>query len=664
VREPPLDIYLNRDSSFSGGGPIGELVTRNRPQTRLFAIALACACGLLMAPLAGAAAAKSCNGKQVTVMGTAGDDHIVGKGASDVIYGGGGDDTITGGPNGNDTICGGPGNDSIHSGRGFDSILGEEGEDQLFGETGSDMIDGGGGDDTLNGSKGADALHGGPGNDALIGAKGPDTLGGDSGSDFVDGQQGSDEIDGGGDGDQLFGDKGNDHIDGGAGDDKVDGGAGDDSALDGGGGADTVIGGAGIDDADGGEGDGDIVRGDSGTDKLSGGGGGDDIVSYASATRGGIQVNLAVQKAKGDGHDDLAGFEDVVGSPQGDTIVGDGNANKLDGGVGDDTLQSGGGGGVAYGGPGSDDCSGFSVETSCGPEQGPPPGAAFVILNQGLDGSSLVVQGSSSDDGMRISQNGAWTISDERPVYAGDGCENPGGSTGSVNCGGGAALVVVTGGDGNDDITIDPSVPAGTLVRVNGNAGDDRLVGGNGDEVLEAGENYNGPNNGNDTLIGNAGNDVLYADPGADDLEGGDGDDLLVSSVATCQGHRYDGGAGEDTVSYARSDDNMRITLGGAGGPVGCGNDDQILDSNESLEGSDGPDVLTGDNGENSLLGHLGDDAFFGRGGDDFIDAADGQRDKGIVCGGGDDEVVKDSSDPVSGCSHSGGPAARRARWR
>ena len=56
----------------------------------------------------------------------------------------------------------------------------------------------------------------------------------------------------------------------------------------------------------------------------------------------------------------------MVGSPQGDTIVGDGSANRLDGGVGDDDLDSGGGGGEAFGGPGSDDCDGFAIENSCG----------------------------------------------------------------------------------------------------------------------------------------------------------------------------------------------------------------------------------------------------------------------------------------------------------
>ena len=622
--------------------------------TRLLVLALACACGLLLIPLAGNAAALSCGGKKVTIMGTAGNDRIVGKKASDVIYGGGGDDTITGGPNGNDTICGGPGNDSIHAGRGFDALYGEEGEDRLLGETGSDMADGGAGDDTINGSKGADGLHGGPGNDALIGSKGPDRLGGDAGSDFVDGQQGSDEIDGGGDGDQLFGDKGNDKVDGGPGDDKIDGGAGDDSGLDGGGGSDTVLGGAGTDNADGGDGDGDIVRGDAGTDTLAGGGGGQDIVSYASATRSGVIVSLAANRAKGDGHDGLSGFEDVVGSPQGDTIAGDSSPNRLDGGVGDDTLESGGGGGEAFGGPGNDNCDGFSVESSCGPEVGPPPNTASVILNQGLDGSSLIVQGGPSADELRVSTGpGGWTVFSGAPVYPGDGCAT-GADPNVVTCPGqpSLALIVVTGNDGGDTLVIDPSIPANAKARVNGNAGSDTLVGGPEDDVLEAGENYNGPDNGNDTLVGNGGNDVLYSDPGGDNLNAGPGEDLLVNSVPTCQGHTFDGGGGEDTVSYARSNDNLRIELGGTGGPAGCGNPDHILPDNESLEGSDGPDVLIGDNSENSMMGHLGADVFLAKGGSDFIDAADGQRDKQIVCGGGgDEEVLKDTKDPApSGC--------------
>ena len=278
-----------------------------------------------------------------------------------------------------------------------------------------------------------------------------------------------------------------------------------------------------------------------------------------------------------------------------------------------------------------------------------------MILNQGLDGASLVVQGDAGNDDIHVAYGGGtWTVSDSAPVFAGDGCGYADAGHTTAGCPSPVAtdLLVITGGAGNDSISIDAGVPASVKVRANGNAGSDTLSGGPGNDVLEAGENYNGPDDGNDTLIGNGGSDVLYADPGADHLLGGPGNDLLVSSVAVCQGHVYDGGPGDDTASYGRSDAALRVELGGSGGPPGCGAMDSVLASNESLEGSDGPDTLIGDNGENSFLGHLGADTFIGKGGSDFVDAVDGARDRKIDCGGGaKNDVVKDSVDPAgSGC--------------
>ena len=61
-----------------------------RSLRRLLLVALLGAAALLLVPLAGRAAAMTCDGKHVTIMGTAGNDTIVGKAGSDVIYGGGG----------------------------------------------------------------------------------------------------------------------------------------------------------------------------------------------------------------------------------------------------------------------------------------------------------------------------------------------------------------------------------------------------------------------------------------------------------------------------------------------------------------------------------------------------------------------------------------------
>jgi Ca2+-binding RTX toxin-like protein len=589
----------------------GMVSHRTHAGVKLFVLAIATLVAALIAGLTlttSAPAASSCLGKKATIV--SGAAKIVGGKAPDVIVVlGGGKHTVKG-MGGNDKICGGPG------------------------------------EDTIAGEKGVDSIEGGGGVDTITGGKGPDRLGGGSGDDYLNGEQGSDGIDGGAGTDTVLGDKGNDDLGGGSGDDKLDGGPGDEKAVDGGPGTDTLYGGAGTDKVSGGPGDRDIVRGDAGTDALDGGPGAQDIVSYESASRDGIQINLGSGQAKGDGHDTIAGFEDMVGSPQPDTLVGDGGPNRLDGGVGDDKLDGGGGGDEAFGGAGTDTCHNFAAESSCGPEQPPPANNTFAILNKGLAGASLVVQGSQGADELRIARSGdSWTVSANGPVFAGDGCVASGNS---VGCPGNTqlALIVVTGSGGDDNIAIDTSVPGNAKVRVNGNAGADAISGGPGDDVLESGENYNGPDNGNDTLIGNGGSDVLYADPGADVLQGGAGNDLLVSSVVTCQGHTYDGGPGDDTVSYARSNDALKVTLGGSGGPGGCGTPDHVLGTNDSLEGSDGPDVLTGDNQPNSFLGHLGADTFVGKGGDDFIEAIDGQRDKRIDCGGGGDEAATDGSDP------------------
>jgi Ca2+-binding RTX toxin-like protein len=589
--------------------PAAERGLRSRLAFATLAVALTAALFAITLAPGAEAKAHSCFGKPATITSSA--KRILGTKGHDTIVVLGGGRHVVDGRGGNDRICAGPGNDTLRGGRGIDKIAG------------------------------------GGGNDRIFGGKGPDRLEGGRGHDLIDGEQGSDRIVGGPGDDRLHGDKGNDTVLGGAGADRIDGGPGDDPRLAGGRGTDQVFGGPGSDRATGGPGDGDVVRGDGGSDRLDGGPGLRDIASYASAARGGVTVNLAAGVASGDGQDRLRGFEDAVGSPQGDRIVGNRALNRLDGGVGDDNLDGGGGGASeAYGGPGSDRCDGFALEDSCGPEAGPPPGAVAVTMSRGLDGASLVVQGSDGADDLRLAlAPEGWTVSADRPIFAGDGCTA---SPGLALCAGEPALslVVITGGPGEDRIAVDPSVPAWVTVRANGNGGSDTLTGGAGNDVLEAGENYKGPDRGNDTLVGNGGSDVLYADPGADRLFGGPGNDLLVSSVLTCQGHHYDGGPGVDTVSYARSEDRLRIALGGSGGPVGCGSPDQVLGSNESLEGSDGPDVLIGDNGPNSLMGHGGADVLLGRGGPDYLDAVDGGRDARIDCGGGGDYAMRDPADP------------------
>ena len=79
----------------------------------------------------------------------------------------------------------------------------------------------------------------------------------------------------------------------------------------------------------------DIIAGGPGNDALAGGPG-RDTVSYRKATAG-VRLRLA-SEAWGEGHDVLSGFENAVGSAQGDKIVGTARGNRLAGAGGRDVI--------------------------------------------------------------------------------------------------------------------------------------------------------------------------------------------------------------------------------------------------------------------------------------------------------------------------------------
>ena len=104
-----------------------------------------------------------------------------------------------------------------------------------------------------------------------------------------------------------------------------------------------------------------------------------------------------------------------------------------------------------------------------------------------------------------------------------------------------------------------------------GAAGDDRLVGTAGSDVLWG-------HDGDDLLQGLGGDDVLFGGDGRDDLRGDAGDDRLF------------GGAGDDRLAGGSGDDR--------------------------LDGGDGDDVLEGGTGDDWLTGGAGADVFAFRTGD------------------------------------------------
>ena len=117
----------------------------------------------------------TCDGKQVTIVGTEGHNVINGTEGPDVIHGLGGNDIIQG-LGGDDVICGGDGHDVIGAGSGNDTVLGENGHDAIWGGSGNDTLRGGDGNDSIYGGPGNDSLHGNHGNDSLYGRSGVDEL--------------------------------------------------------------------------------------------------------------------------------------------------------------------------------------------------------------------------------------------------------------------------------------------------------------------------------------------------------------------------------------------------------------------------------------------------------------------------------------------------------
>lgn len=82
--------------------------------------------------------AFTCNGLNVTILGTNGANVITGTLKPDVIHGLGGNDFIDG-SGGDDTICGGDGSDTLIGGTGNDTLVAGLGADTLTGSEGTDV---------------------------------------------------------------------------------------------------------------------------------------------------------------------------------------------------------------------------------------------------------------------------------------------------------------------------------------------------------------------------------------------------------------------------------------------------------------------------------------------------------------------------------------------
>lgn len=127
------------------------------------------------------------------IIGTSGDDNLIGTAADDCIDGALGNDRLVA-LGGNDELRGGEGNDILLAGAGNDQLYGGEGSDNLIGGGGNDQLYGEGGNDVMTGSENDDIIVGGLGADQMIGGFGNDIFRFDSISEFGLGDIGRDVI--------------------------------------------------------------------------------------------------------------------------------------------------------------------------------------------------------------------------------------------------------------------------------------------------------------------------------------------------------------------------------------------------------------------------------------------------------------------------------------
>lgn len=655
---------------------------------------------------------KSADG--TTIRGSACADRIVVTSPEvETVLGGEGDDVIFVDPEVVEVIGGG-GDDVIH-GELLETEVGGEATPEAAAPTGPVYTPASTGKPTRTGKErgGKERGEGKAKASSVYGGAGSQTLRGGPGSDTLFGQRGND---------RLYGEAGNDSLYGGVGDDSIFGNENDD-LVSGGLGADTVDGNNGNDLV---RGDGtiDTIRdtGASGSDTVSFATavapGFTGPVPYAgfppegNGTERGVYVRLDGAEAcaglqacngaarYGGGNDaiEVGGFENVIGSPFSDRIVGSNAANRIDGGggadaivglEGDDTLYGGADGDYLEGGTGFDAAFGQAGANNCDAEveaRHDCKGAEATVtprnpakISVGLTTSSpagarwsqLYLVGSQDRDSVSASFVGGHAIFvaqsdsasfDTAPEARSDSCVY---EAARVDCAPGAPLdsVVLAGLGGDDRISLYLGAfpETATPVLLGGEGGDFLQGSGSTEDVV-----VDGPGPGSDTLYAYGYDDALINNEGADTLQGGNGNDLLVSAT-TCDGDTLQGaesgstdGAAVNNASWAQLPaasggvvaDLATGTAGSfyAGGPAcGAGSLNQTR-SIDDLEGSAQDDTLFGDGADNNLLGRPGGDGLWGRAGDDNIEAADGMPDS-VGGSSGVDSCSYDSElDTVNGC--------------
>ncbi|KQN82869.1 hypothetical protein ASE90_08825 [Sphingomonas sp. Leaf67] len=367
------------------------------------------------------------------------------------------------------------------------------------------------------------------------------------------------------------------------------------------------------------------------------------VASFGAGNDALIIQSDVTQDSLVDGGD---GDDNLVGGGGSDTLSGGSGEDVLSGGDGNDSLTGGSGLDQLSGGQGADTIDGGTESDTVDYSAANTAQKIGVRIAISQDGSAISSGGEADGDKLVSIENVIGTAFADRidakamteKVYleGGEGNDTLFGGSGNDILMGGVGADKLNGGGGVNATSYITSW-AGVDVNLNrvlqyyGEADGDSLI------KIQAiqGSTFN------DTLVGNADANQFDAGDGDDTIDGGLNTDLVLAGggddlvFARGDGDTLDGGAGVDTLSYARATNAVAVNLlrsfDADGKPDPAAAPDTIVmaavftgqdggfSTFENLVGSRYDDTLVGDNGDNRIEGGTGNDWMAGAGGDDTL---------------------------------------------
>jgi VCBS repeat-containing protein len=176
-----------------------------------------------------------------------------------------------------------------------------------------------------------------------------------------------------------------------------------------------------------------------------------------------------------------------------------------------------------------------------------------------------------------------------------------------------------------------------------GGANSDRIIGLDGDDVLDGGSG------GNDVIDGGADDDTIIAANGNNTLLGGTGDNTITAGNGNNVVTAADGdntvtlGNGVNQVTLGNGDNT--VTAGDGGNTITTGNGDDVVTTgsgDDIINAGDGSNRITSGGGNDTITTGIGDDVINSGAGNDRIIA--GRGDDDITTGSGSDTIVYNSN--------------------